>query len=46
MQKLDSLDRPGLTEEQFMGLFVQCDTCGLITMHQIFDDHECRLDRT
>ncbi|KAF8310138.1 hypothetical protein F5887DRAFT_931233 [Amanita rubescens] len=40
MQKLDSLDRPGLTEEQFMGLFVQCDACGLITMHQIFDDHE------
>jgi hypothetical protein len=32
--KLESLDRPGLTEVEFFGLFAKCDACMLITMHQ------------
>ena len=39
--KLDRLDRPGLTEKEFLGLFVKCDACELITSHLVFDQHQC-----
>ncbi|KAM6490847.1 hypothetical protein JOM56_013716 [Amanita muscaria] len=39
--KLDSMDRPGLTEEEFLGLFVKCDACALITTHLMFHKHHC-----
>jgi hypothetical protein len=39
--KLDCLDRPGLTEKEFLGLFVKCDACELITSHLVFDQHQC-----
>jgi hypothetical protein len=39
--KLDCMDRPGLTEEEFWGLFVKCDVCGLITTHLMFRSHFC-----
>jgi len=39
--KLDSLDRPGLTEAEFFGLFVKCDACKLIMTHQVFSVHYC-----
>ncbi|KAM6490167.1 hypothetical protein JOM56_014361 [Amanita muscaria] len=41
--KLDCMDRPGLTEEEFLGLFVKCDACALITTHLMFHKHHCRL---
>ena len=39
--KLKSMDRPGLTEVEFFGLFVKCDMCMLITMCQAFSSHRC-----
>jgi hypothetical protein len=30
--KLDAMDRPGLTEDEFFGLFLKCEGCKLI-MH-------------
>ena len=39
--KLDRLDRPRLTEKEFLGLFVRCDACELITSHLVFDQHQC-----
>jgi hypothetical protein len=39
--KLDCMDRPGLTEDEFWGLFVKCDTCVLITTHLMFSSHHC-----
>jgi hypothetical protein len=39
--KLDCMDRPGLTEVEFLGLFVKCDACELITTHMMFDQHYC-----
>ena len=39
--KLDCMDRPGLTEDEFWGLFVKCDACGLITTHLMFRSHHC-----
>jgi hypothetical protein len=39
--KLDSMDRPGLREGEFFGLFVKCDACALITTHQMFTFHYC-----
>ena len=39
--KLDSMDRPGLTKEEFRSLFIKCDACMLITMHMVFRSHHC-----
>jgi len=39
--KLDCIDRPVLTKDEFMGLFVKCDVCALITMHLMFRHHHC-----
>jgi len=39
--KLDCMDRPGLTEDEFWGLFVKCDACALITTHLMFRSHHC-----
>jgi hypothetical protein len=39
--KLESIDRPGLTEVEFFGLFVKCDMCMLVTMRQAFSSHRC-----
>ena len=39
--KLDRLNDPGLTEKEFLGLFVKCDACELITSHLVFDQHRC-----
>jgi hypothetical protein len=39
--KLESMDRPGLTEIEFLGLFVKCDACMLITTRQMFGHHHC-----
>jgi len=39
--KLDCMDRPGLTENEFMGLFIKCDMCALITTHLMFHHHHC-----
>jgi hypothetical protein len=41
--KLESMDRPGLTEVEFFGLFVKCDTCMLVTTRQAFSSHHCYL---
>jgi hypothetical protein len=34
--KLDVMDRPGLTEANFFGLFVKCERCQLVMTHQVF----------
>jgi hypothetical protein len=42
--KFDHLDRmvePGLIKVEFLGLFVKCDACGLITMNLMFSKHVC-----
>ena len=41
--KLNCIDRFGLTEDEFMGLFVKCDVCALITRHLMFRHHHCDL---
>ncbi|KAF8220096.1 hypothetical protein L208DRAFT_1335787, partial [Tricholoma matsutake] len=43
--KLDSMDRPGLTEVEFFGLFAKCEVCLLIMMRQAFHSHYCSLQR-
>ena len=45
LTKLECSEKPGLTEEQFLGLFVKCDACGLITTHLLFHQHYCRPQR-
>jgi hypothetical protein len=40
---LDYIYSPGLTEEEFLGLFVKCSSCALITMHQRFKNHHCSM---
>ena len=42
--KLDCMDRPGLTEDKFLGLFIKCDACALITTHLMFYCHHCNPD--
>ncbi|KAF8329621.1 hypothetical protein F5887DRAFT_923743 [Amanita rubescens] len=37
--KVGSFHRPGLAEEEFLGLFVQCDVCKLIVVHRSFYNH-------
>jgi hypothetical protein len=42
--KFDYLDRmvkPGLTKVKFLGLFVKCDACELITTNLMFSNHVC-----
>ena len=39
--KLEAMDWPGLTEVEFIGLFVKCDRCKLITTHPVFMHHHC-----
>ena len=34
-------DSPGLTEEEFLGLFIKCDSCALINTHLMFHRHYC-----
>jgi hypothetical protein len=41
MAKLEVMDRPGLTEVEFFGLFVKCDTCKLIMGREVFTYHHC-----
>jgi hypothetical protein len=41
-QQLDAMERPGLTQVQFCGLFTVCGVCGLVMMHQVFSFHQCR----
>jgi hypothetical protein len=40
--KLDRLERPGLTEREFFGLFAKCEACGLVMMRKVFSVHYCR----
>jgi hypothetical protein len=41
--KLDRLERPGLSEREFYGLFVKCDACGLVMTRLVFPGHYCRV---
>ena len=41
--KLDCMDRPGLSEHEFFGLFAKCDVCKLVTARQVFFCHCCML---
>ncbi|KAF8219149.1 hypothetical protein L208DRAFT_1342926, partial [Tricholoma matsutake] len=43
--KLGSMDRPGLMEVEFFGLFAKCEVCLLITTRQAFRSHHCSLPR-
>jgi hypothetical protein len=38
-----TMGRPGLTGVKFFGLFANCDACMLITMRQVFGNHNCSL---
>ena len=40
--KLDRLERPGVSEREFYGLFAKCDACGLVMARLVFPDHYCR----
>lgn len=41
--KLDSLDRPGLSEREFFGLFAKCSVCKLVIARLAFSCHYCVL---
>lgn len=41
--KLDRLNRPGLTELEFFGLFAKCSVCKLVMARQVFSSHYCEL---
>jgi hypothetical protein len=41
--KLDRLDRPGLSELEFFGLFAKCNVCKLVMARQVFSCHYCVL---
>ena len=41
--KLDCLDRPGLSELEFFGLFAKCNVCKLVMARQVFSCHYCVL---
>ena len=41
--KLDCLDRPGLSELEFFGLFAKCSVCKLVMTRQVFSYHHCVL---
>jgi hypothetical protein len=40
--RLDRLERPGLSERDFFGLFAKCDACRQVMARIVFDYHECR----
>ena len=40
--KLDSLQRPGVSEREFYGLFAKCDACNLVMTRLVFPNHCCR----
>jgi len=42
--KLNCMDRSWLTEDKFLGLFIKCDVCALITMLLMFYHHHCKPD--
>jgi hypothetical protein len=39
--KIDSMERPGLSEREFFGLFVKCDVCELVMAREVFCYHDC-----
>ena len=39
--RLDSIMRPGLTRAEFLELFAECTTCGLVMTRRTFQSHEC-----
>ena len=39
--RLDRLERPGLSEKEFFGLFAKCDACGLVMACPVFYYHHC-----
>ena len=43
--KLESMNRPGLTEVEFFSLFAKCKACLLIMTCQAFCSHHCSLPR-
>lgn len=40
--KLDTMERPGVSEREFYGLFAKCDVCNLIMTRLAFPNHFCR----
>jgi hypothetical protein len=42
--KLDRLDRPGLSEVDFFGLFAKCSVCKLVMARLVFSFHYCVLE--
>lgn len=40
--KLDTMERPGVSEREFYGLFAKCDACNLVMTRIAFPDHCCR----
>jgi hypothetical protein len=42
MVRLDRLERPGLSEKEFVGLFAKCEVCGLVMARLVFHYHYCR----
>lgn len=40
LARLDQLERPGISEEQFDEIVAKC-TCGMIVTRRRFADHEC-----
>jgi hypothetical protein len=41
--KLDRLERPGLSEREFFGLFAKCSVCKLVMARPVFSFHYCAL---
>ena len=42
LNKLDRMERPGVSEREFYGLFAKCEACGLVMARLVFPDHYCR----
>jgi hypothetical protein len=42
--KLDCLNRPGLSEVDFFGLFAKCSVCELVMARPVFSFHFCVLE--
>jgi hypothetical protein len=40
-RRVDSIDRPGIPEPEFLNLIVKCDACTLVTTRAVFDHHDC-----
>jgi len=41
-RKLETMERPGVSEREFYGLFAKCDACNLVMTRQVFSHHCCR----